>query len=97
MEVFGPPLSPRFWTEDEAARIAKSTAYALASYVWTQDAVRISRLATQLQAGDAQSNDGPPVISCEPPFGGVGISGYCQESPPRVRVPARRCAGASSR
>lgn len=79
IEVFGPVLSLRFSTEDEAARIANSTPYELAWYVWTQDAVRISRLATQLQAGRVLSNGAPPVTSCELPFGGVGISGYGRE------------------
>jgi acyl-CoA reductase-like NAD-dependent aldehyde dehydrogenase len=80
VEVFGPVLSLlRFSTEDEAVRIANSTPYGLASYVWTQDAARISRLATQLHAGGVYVNGAPPVISCELPFGGVGISGYGRE------------------
>ena len=38
VEVFGPVLSLlRFSTEEEAVRIANSTPYGLAVYVWTQD------------------------------------------------------------
>ena len=80
VEVFGPVLSLlRFSTEEEAVRIANGTPYGLASYVWTQDAARISRLSTQLRAGGVYVNGAPPVIGCELPFGGVGISGYGRE------------------
>jgi acyl-CoA reductase-like NAD-dependent aldehyde dehydrogenase len=80
VEVFGPVLSLlRFSTEQEAVRIANSTAYGLASYVWTQNAGRINRLSTQLRAGGVYVNGAPPVIGCELPFGGVGISGYGRE------------------
>ena len=80
VEVFGPVLSLlRFSSEEEAVRIANSTAYGLASYVWTNDAARISRLSTQLRAGGVYVNGAPPVIGCELPFGGVGISGFGRE------------------
>lgn len=80
VEVFGPVLSLlRFSTEEEAVRIANGTPYGLASYVWTRDSARISRLSRQLHAGGVYVNGAPPVVSCELPFGGVGISGYGRE------------------
>ena len=44
-----------------------------------EDAPRISRLSTQLRAGGVYVNGAPPVIGCELPFGGVGISGFGRE------------------
>src|SRR3954447_3679089 len=80
VEVFGPVLSLlRFHTEEEALEIANGTSYGLASYIWTKDVHRISRLASELHAGGVYVNGAPPVISCELPFGGVGISGYGRE------------------
>ena len=80
VEVFGPVLSLlRFRTEEEAVEIANATPYGLASYVQTADLGRVKRLATQLNAGGVYVNGAPPVIGCELPFGGVGISGYGRE------------------
>lgn len=80
VEVFGPVLSLlRFSTEEEAVEIANSTPYGLAAYLWTKDVDRIHRMAVQLKAGGVYVNGANPVIGCELPFGGVGISGYGRE------------------
>lgn len=80
VEVFGPVLSLlRFSTEEEAIAIANGTSYGLASYINTRDIARIHRLAAQLHAGGVYVNGAPPVVGCELPFGGVGISGYGRE------------------
>ncbi|OHV30923.1 MULTISPECIES: aldehyde dehydrogenase family protein [Pseudofrankia] len=80
VEVFGPVLSlMRFASEDEAVALANATEYGLASYAYTKDVRRINRLATQLHAGGVYVNGASPVLGCELPFGGVGISGYGRE------------------
>ena len=80
VEVFGPVLSlMRFQTEDEAIEIANATSYGLASYIWTKDITRINRLAPRLEAGGVYVNGASPVVGCELPFGGVGISGFGRE------------------
>jgi aldehyde dehydrogenase (NAD+) len=80
VEVFGPVLSlMRFHTEEEALEIANGTSYGLASYIWTSDVARITRLASRLEAGGVYVNGASPVVGCELPFGGVGISGFGRE------------------
>ena len=80
VEVFGPVLAlTRFSDEDEAVRIANATEYGLASYVYTHDVGRIHRLSTRLEAGGVYVNGASPVVGCELPFGGVGISGFGRE------------------
>ena len=81
VEVFGPVVSMlRFRDEDEALRIANGTEYGLASYLWTNDVNRITRLTAELDAGGVYVNGAMPVLGCELPFGGTGISGFGRES-----------------
>lgn len=80
VEVFGPVLSlMRFHDEEHALDIANGTSYGLASYIWTNDVRRINRLVPRLEAGGVYVNGAPPVVGCELPFGGVGISGFGRE------------------
>ncbi len=80
VEVFGPVLSlMRFHSEEEALEIANGTAYGLASYLWANDVRRINRLVPRLEAGGVYVNGASPVVGCELPFGGVGISGFGRE------------------
>jgi aldehyde dehydrogenase (NAD+) len=80
VEVFGPVLSlMRFHDEEEAVRIANATDYGLAAYLFTNDAARIQRLVSRLEAGGVYVNGASPVVGCDLPFGGVGISGYGRE------------------
>lgn len=80
IEVFGPVLSlMRFETEEQAIAMANSTDYGLASYVYTKDIGRVQRMVTALQAGGVYVNGASPVVGCELPFGGIGISGFGRE------------------
>jgi succinate-semialdehyde dehydrogenase/glutarate-semialdehyde dehydrogenase len=76
-ETFGPVLPVMsFATEEEAIRLANDSEYGLAASVWTTDARRGERIASQISAGTVMVND---VVSCfgisEAPHGGVKASG----------------------
>ncbi len=78
-ETFG-PLAPlfRFDTEEEAIRLANDTIFGLASYFFTRDHSRVTRVGEALEYGIVGVNTGlisTPVA----PFGGVKQSGLGRE------------------
>ncbi|CAN7755249.1 MAG: NAD-dependent succinate-semialdehyde dehydrogenase [Gammaproteobacteria bacterium] len=78
-ETFG-PLAPifRFKTEADAIAAANSTEFGLASYFYSRDIGRITRVAEALECGILGVNAG--VIATEHvPFGGVKQSGLGRE------------------
>lgn len=78
-ETFG-PVAPlfRFETEEEAIRLANSTPFGLAAYVYARDVGRIFRVVDGLEFGMVGVNEG--LISTEvAPFGGVKLSGLGRE------------------
>ncbi|MET1047714.1 MAG: NAD-dependent succinate-semialdehyde dehydrogenase [Hyphomicrobium sp.] len=78
-EIFGPVASLiRFETEADAIRIANSTPFGLAAYLFSQNVSRAWRVAEALEAGMVGVNEG--VFSNEvAPFGGVKQSGLGRE------------------
>ncbi len=74
-EVFGPVLGVTpFRTEDEAVRIANSTAYGLAGAAWTANLGRAHRMVRAVRTGVMHINTyGGPDVTV--PIGGVGQSG----------------------
>jgi succinate-semialdehyde dehydrogenase/glutarate-semialdehyde dehydrogenase len=78
-ETFG-PVAPlfRFYTDEEAIRLANDTEFGLASYFFSRDIRRIWRVAEGLEYGMVGINTG--MISTEvAPFGGVKQSGLGRE------------------
>ncbi|MFM2355863.1 MAG: hypothetical protein RLZZ528_1599 [Pseudomonadota bacterium] len=78
-ETFG-PLAPlyRFETEDEVVALANDTIFGLASYFYSRDIGRITRVQEALEYGMVGVNTG--LISTEvAPFGGVKQSGLGRE------------------
>jgi betaine-aldehyde dehydrogenase len=78
-EIFGPVLSlMSFESEEEAVRIANSTAFGLVAGVFTRDQERGMRVSRQLDAGIVFVNHyNRAVVGL--PFGGVKHSGYGRE------------------
>jgi succinate-semialdehyde dehydrogenase/glutarate-semialdehyde dehydrogenase len=78
-ETFGPVAALfRFETEEQAIRLANTSEFGLASYVFTQNLNRAVRVAERLEAGIVGINEG--MISNETaPFGGVKQSGLGRE------------------
>ena len=78
-EIFG-PVAPifTFSTEEEAYEIANGTEYGLASYVFTEDAVRMQRATENLEFGMVGVNVGV-MSNAAAPFGGVKQSGLSRE------------------
>jgi len=78
-EPFG-PLAPvtHFTTFDEVIERANSLPFGLASYVFTSDGGKASKVSEALEAGMVGVNN-PFVSTPETPFGGVNESGFGSE------------------
>ncbi|WP_291737960.1 aldehyde dehydrogenase family protein, partial [Leisingera sp. F5] len=78
-EFFGPVLSVvTFETEAEALEIANSTAFGLASGVFTRNLTRAHRMIRGIRAGIVWVNT-YRAVSPIAPFGGHGLSGHGRE------------------
>ncbi|UWQ35557.1 aldehyde dehydrogenase (plasmid) [Leisingera sp. M527] len=78
-EFFGPVLSVvSFETEAEALEIANSTAFGLASGVFTRNVTRAHRMIRGIRAGIVWVNT-YRAVSPIAPFGGHGLSGHGRE------------------
>nr|WP_262030717.1 aldehyde dehydrogenase family protein [Microvirga sp. Mcv34] len=79
-EVFGPVLvATPFDDEADATRLANGTPYGLAAGVWTRDAMRSTRVARAIRAGQVFVNCYGAGGGIELPFGGFGRSGHGRE------------------
>lgn len=78
-EIFG-PVAPvtTFTDEDHAIKIANSTEYGLAAYLYTRDFSRLIRVSEQLEFGMVGFNAGV-ISNAAAPFGGVKHSGLGRE------------------
>jgi len=75
-EIFGPVLVlERFSDEVEAIERSNATFYGLAASVWTQDALKARRVASQLRTGTVWLNAHNRLFA-EVETGGYGNSGY---------------------
>lgn len=78
-EIFGPVLVAIPWKdEEEVIRMANSSHYGLAAYIWTQDVGRALRTAHAIEAGWVQVNQGLGQ-SLGQPYGGYKQSGIGRE------------------
>jgi aldehyde dehydrogenase (NAD+) len=79
-EVFGPVLvATPFVDEAEAIRLANGTAYGLVAGIWSRDAIRATRVARAMRAGQVFVNCYGAGGGIELPFGGFGRSGHGRE------------------
>jgi succinate-semialdehyde dehydrogenase/glutarate-semialdehyde dehydrogenase len=78
-EIFG-PIAPvtTFKTEEDAIRLANSSEYGLASYLYSRDFNRLLRVAEQIEFGMVGFNAGV-ISNAAAPFGGVKQSGLGRE------------------
>ena len=78
-EIFG-PVAPvtTFATEADAIRLANSSEYGLASYLYGRDFSRLLRVAEQIEFGMVGFNTGV-ISNAAAPFGGVKQSGLGRE------------------
>jgi succinate-semialdehyde dehydrogenase / glutarate-semialdehyde dehydrogenase len=78
-EVFG-PVAPlfRFSTEADAIHMANATEFGLASYFYSNDVRRVTRVAAALEYGMVGINSGV-ISTAVAPFGGVKQSGMGRE------------------
>lgn len=78
-ETFGPVVGiTSFNSEGEAIQLANSTAYGLASYLFSRDPERIARMVPRLHFGHIGVNTGNGPTP-EAPFGGMKQSGFGRE------------------
>jgi len=78
-EIFGPVLVIQpYEGEEDAVRIANSTAYGLAGGVWASDPERAIALARRIRSGQIEINGG--AFNPLAPFGGYGQSGHGREN-----------------
>jgi len=78
-EIFGPVLAvQRFHDEAEAIRLANSTVYGLAGFLWTQDVNRALRVSSAVKTGMMWVNSFF-LRDLRTPFGGARESGFGRE------------------
>lgn len=78
-EVFGPVLPVvTFQTEEEAVTLANDTPYGLSAQVFSKDIDRAVRVASKINAGCVDINEGNHWLPCTP-FGGYKGSGKGRE------------------
>jgi 5-carboxymethyl-2-hydroxymuconic-semialdehyde dehydrogenase len=78
-EIFGPVVAVApFDDEAEAVKLANSTQYGLAAYIWTSDLKRGHRVAHAVESGMVWINS-HNVRDLRTPFGGVKASGLGRE------------------
>ncbi len=107
-ETFGPVVSVhRVASDDEAVRLANGTEYGLNASVWTSDVRRGRRIASRIQAGTVNVNEGYVAAwgSVGAPMGGmrqsgigrrhgaVGITKYTESQTISVQLGAHRGLG----
>jgi aminomuconate-semialdehyde/2-hydroxymuconate-6-semialdehyde dehydrogenase len=78
-EIFGPlvTLIP-FENENEAINIANDTTYGLSATIWSEDNLKLDRVANKVNAGVIWTNCWL-VRDLRTPFGGMKNSGYGRE------------------